>query len=75
MKIHKYERILGMYQALLNDQIVVKDEMANRYNVDGRTIQRDIDDIRTFLANATVLTGYMEIEIIYDRNCGGYRVA
>ena len=75
MKIHKYERILGIYQALINGQIIVKDEMANFYNVDGRTIQRDIEDIRTFLADATVFTGYMGIEIIYDRNCGGYRVA
>lgn len=75
MKIHKYERILGIYQALINGQIIVKYEMANLYNIDCRTIRRDIEDIRTFLADTTVFTGYMGIDIIYDRNCGGYRAA
>lgn len=76
MKVYKYERILGIYQALMNGQLVSKAEMASRFEVDIRTIQRDIDDIRAFLADAKIFDIYIkEQKIIYDRDQGGYRVA
>lgn len=50
-KVNKTERILKIYTALIEDDKVNKDKLANEFKVDVRTIQRDIDDIRSFLAN------------------------
>lgn len=46
----KIERVLGIYTKFINGQPVNRMEEAQRYRVDKRTIQRDIDDIRDFLA-------------------------
>ena len=75
MKSHKYERILDIYSALVGGKIVNKSEYANKHRVDDRTIQRDIDDIRTFLCDAHVFGLDVRSDIIYDRTCKGYRVA
>ena len=45
----KVDRTLGIYTRLLGGYIVSKIEEAQRYGVNERTIQRDIDDIRNFL--------------------------
>ena len=45
----KMERVLGIYTQLLDGQIVNKTAEAQRYGVNERSIQRDIDDIRNFL--------------------------
>lgn len=42
-------RTLDMYVRLCEGKIINKAEEARRFNVDERSIQRDIDDIRTFL--------------------------
>lgn len=75
MKVYKYERILGIYQALMNGALISKEDMATRFKVDTRTIQRDIDDIRAFLADAKIFDVQLsEHQVIYDREQGGYRV-
>lgn len=74
MKTHKYFRLLELYSCFTNGQVVYKRDMAMRYRVDERTIQRDIDDIRAFLANQRASNGNAGIsEIIYDRSNNGYR--
>ena len=45
VKFDKIERVLGIYTKLLNGNLVRKAEEAQRYGVDQRSIQRDIDDI------------------------------
>lgn len=47
----KIDRVLGIYTKLMNGSLVNKAEEAQNYSVNERSIQRDIDDIRTYLDN------------------------
>ena len=64
-------RVLSMYQKLMNNQIVNKEEAA-AYGVNSRTIQRDIDDIRGFLE--TTDSAGISKQIVYDQKERGYRL-
>lgn len=64
----KVGRILDLYNRFTNGEILVKAEEAARYDVNERSIQRDIDDIRAYLAN-DYGSGR---DVIYDRNQKGY---
>ena len=66
----KAERILSMYDRLLKGGVLVKAEEATRFDVDTRTIQRDLDDIRAHLSEE----GVRDRELVYDRNRMGYVV-
>lgn len=72
-KKNKFERVLGIYTRLLNGYSVNKKQMALEYNVDERSIQRDIDDIRGFLENNSDLIGVLNT-VIYDRSEKEYRL-
>lgn len=48
-KTEKSKRILNIYTKLLDGEGVNKKKMADKYSVNQRSIQRDIDDIRSFL--------------------------
>lgn len=69
----KIDRVLGIYTKLMNGQIVSKAKESRNYNVNERTIQRDIDDIRNFLESDAENTGIIN-SIIYDRIDKGYRL-
>lgn len=69
----KIDRVLGIYTKLMNGQTVSKAKEARNYNVNERTIQRDIDDIRNFLESDAENTGIIN-SIIYDRIDKGYRL-
>ena len=45
----KIERVLGIYTKLINGAIINKVEEAANYNVNERSIQRDIDEISDML--------------------------
>lgn len=47
--MNKAQRLLTIYTRLLNNQGVNKMNLADELEVDERTIQRDIDDIRNYL--------------------------
>ena len=47
----KVERIISLYNKVVEGDILVKAEEAARYGVNERSIQRDIDDIRAYFAN------------------------
>lgn len=50
MKLHsKNERVLNLYTRFCEGKTIIKSEEAERFGVDERSIQRDIDDIRAFL--------------------------
>ena len=66
----KNTRILSIYDALSAGNAVNKNETAQRYGVDARTIQRDIDDIRSWLSERTQAGDVREI--IYDRKRHGF---
>ena len=69
----KVKRCLDIYTRLLDGYVVNKSEEAQRYGVNERTIQRDIDDIRNYLADDSDRLGYIN-SIIYDRTAGGFRL-
>lgn len=73
LKHGKIERVLGIYTKLMNGSLVNKAQEAQNYGVDQRSIQRDIDDIRNFLALDSENTGFIN-SVIYDRTDRGYRL-
>lgn len=72
-KTGKIKRILGIYTRLKNGNVINKIEEANKYGVNERSIQRDIDDIRNYLELETDEQALLT-NVIYDRKCGGYRL-
>lgn len=69
----KVDRTLGIYTRLLGGYLVNKAEEAQRYGVNERTIQRDIDDIRNFLENDVENTGIIN-SVVYERIEKGYKL-
>lgn len=53
----KNYRTLDMYLRFCEGKIIHKAEEAQRFGVDERSIQRDIDDIRAFLDERSVISG------------------
>lgn len=64
----KTERILDIHNRLRDGRIIVKSEEAVRHNVNDRTIQRDLDDLRAYYANNPQLGK----TVVYDRLKKGY---
>ena len=63
-------RLLSMYELLSKGEIIKKVELAQRYGVTPKTIQRDIEDLREYLACTHFDEG--EVSITYDRSRSGY---
>ena len=70
-KESKNFRTLDMYVRLCEGKLINKTEESRKFGVDERSIQRDIDDIRLFLAEQSVKLGDGR-EIIYDRTKKGF---
>ena len=71
---NKVARVLSIYNKLVSGEIVNKTFEANRFGVNEKSIQRDIEEIRTYLSQSAV-DGYGIIgEVIYDRTEKGYRL-
>lgn len=66
-------RTLEMYVNLCEGKPINKSEVANKYGVDERSIQRDIDDIRAFLDERSMFGDGRRIE--YDRAKKGFVMA
>lgn len=69
----KIQRVLGIYTKLINGAIVDKAAEAANYNVNERSIQRDIDDIRNYMDLQGAEDGIIN-SVIYDRQVRGYRL-
>lgn len=67
----KAERVLSIYQRLKAGKLIRKDQESLTYCVSERTIQRDIDEVRNFLAKQKTETGECET-VIYDYEAEGY---
>ena len=67
----KSRRVLDIYTILLEGKLVSKKEIAQKYGVNERTIQRDLDDVRNFFDIKGSETGSIN-EVIYDREKNGY---
>ena len=64
----KVERIINLYNRLNDGEILVKADEASRFEVNERSIQRDLDDIRAYFANDPESNR----ELVYDRTKHGY---
>ena len=67
-KVIKNYRTLDIYTRLCEGKVINKSEEAFRFVVGERTIQRDIDDIRAFLAERAVNgSDNKKIEYSYEK--------
>lgn len=71
-KTQKIIRVLSIYTRLSRGEVIRKRTEAVNYGVTERSIQRDIDDIRAFLAEECAATGASGQTVIYDVLCQGY---
>ena len=73
-KHSKNSRTLDMYVRLCEGKVINKTEEAQKFGVDERSIQRDIDDIRAFLDDRNVTDTSDNRTIVYDRTRKGFIV-
>ena len=59
----KVERIIYLYNRLSEGEVLIKEDEASRFDVNERSIQRDLEDIRAYFANDRETNR----ELIYDR--------
>ena len=71
-KYSKNSRTLDLYVRLCEGKLINKSEEAERFGVDERSIQRDIDDIRAFLSERTSEHSADNREIVYSRTKKGF---
>lgn len=64
----KVERIINLYSRLADGEVLNKADEAERFGVNKRSIQRDLEDIRAYFANDPESNR----ELIYDRIQKGY---
>ena len=64
----KTERIIDIHNRLRDGKVISKTEEALSHNVNERTIQRDLDDIRSYYCDKSELG----VELVYDRGKKGY---
>lgn len=67
MRRNKLDRILYIHQILVQGGVLNKQQAADHFNVSTKTIQRDLDILRTYFADSEPRR-----EIIYHSSPGGY---
>ena len=72
-KSSKADRVLRMYDLLMRGKVINKADAGQKFGVDEKSIQRDLDDIRCYL-NERVSDFGIQNELIYDRRQNGYRL-
>lgn len=65
----KSDRMLQIYSLLNNGELLHREDLAQRFHVTERSIQRDIESLRCFLVEQGI-----NQEIAYDRAYRGYRL-
>lgn len=65
----KVDRVLSMYARLQMGDVIRKAEEAQHFGVTEKSIQRDLDTVRDFLASE-----YTGQTVIYDKQLNGYRL-
>lgn len=69
---NKIERVLSIYTRLMNGVLINKAEESARFDVNERSIQRDIEDIRAFLESNSDDAGYSQL--VYNHGAKGYHM-
>lgn len=67
------DRLLELYTRLAEGKLIYKAEEAEHYKCSLRSIQRDIEDLRTFFHNQSDASGVVQ-DIIYDKKLKGYKL-
>lgn len=65
----KSSRLLAIYSCLANGRVLGKAELATQYHVSARSIQRDMESLRCFIAEQS-----LSQDIIYDHRLRGYKL-
>lgn len=68
----KNHRVLDLYVRLCEGKTIIKSVEAERYGVNDRSIQRDLDDIRAYLENRRAESGTEQRSITYSRSKKGF---
>ena len=63
-------RLLDLYKRLQQGEVLSKRELADQYRVSEKTVQRDIEGLREYLAGEQSY-----LEVVYDKGAGGYRIS
>ena len=63
-------RLLDLYKRLQQGEVLSKRELADKYRVSEKTVQRDIEGLREYLAGEQSY-----LELVYDKEAGGYRIS
>ena len=63
-------RLLDLYKRLQQGEALSKRELADKYRVSEKTVQRDIEGLREYLAGEQSY-----LEVVYDKEAGGYRIS
>ena len=58
----KSARLLSIYARLLNGRVLKKTDLAQEFGVTARSIQRDLESLRSFLSNEM-----LSQDVVYDR--------
>ena len=66
----KHYRMMDMLDRFRNEEVLEKSKLMEEYGVEGKTVQRDIEDLRTYFSEKE--TYYGPQEIIYDKSKRGY---
>jgi len=69
----KTTRVLELYHEFLSGKFINKQEAAEQYHVNARSIQRDINNIRDFLSEQCAKEGVVR-KIEYDKKENGYHL-
>ncbi len=72
-KEDKSNRALSIYSRLMNGRAINKSEEAKRFRVSEKSIQRDIEGIKTFLDNQAASEGIPN-NLVYDYKMKAYRI-
>ncbi len=71
-KENKSFRLLNIYEMLNNGDLISKKELATKYCVSEKTIQRDIEDLRVYLADN--YQEELDTDIVYDVKENKYKL-
>lgn len=65
----KSERLLELYSRLTQGEVLNKAKLARKFHVSEKSIQRDIEEVRCFLAER-----HLNQDVVYDSKQKGYRL-
>lgn len=71
--LNRAQRLLILYNRLIKNRYINKEEIAYEFGVNPRTVQRDIDEIRTYLSDSN--EHLYRQEIIYNHSLNAYSIS